>query len=197
MTTTTRPGGRTARVRTAVLEATTALLAELGYAELTHERVAARAGVHKTTIYRRWPTKEALVMDTIRERSRVAVPVPDTGTLAGDLTALARSVAANVGSAEGTRIARTLVAASATSTEVWDDAREFWDERFAMCAPIIERAIARGELDPSTDPRLLIEMLIGPLYVRVLLTGEPVTKKLGEAVATFLALRTSASVSVP
>src|SRR3954469_15131123 len=115
---TVRPGGRSARVRTAVLEAVEAVLGEQGYAAVTVDGVAERAGVHKTTVYRRWATKEALVADALRERSRVAVPIPDTGTLLGDLTALARSVATNIGSAEGTKMARTLFAAAVTDPDV-------------------------------------------------------------------------------
>ena len=61
---------------------------------MTFVSIAQRSGVHKTTVYRRWATKEALVADALRERSRVAVPIPDTGSLLGDLTALARAVAA-------------------------------------------------------------------------------------------------------
>ena len=81
-----------------MLGATADLLAEVGYEALTFEAVAQRAGVHKTTVYRRWPTKPDLVADAARERSVQLVEVPDTGTLLGDLTALARAVAANIGS---------------------------------------------------------------------------------------------------
>src|SRR5687767_15007682 len=95
-----RPGGRSARVREAVLSATTAVLAEDGYERLSIETVAVRAGVHKTTVYRRWPTRAQLVVDALQERSERNVPVPDTGTFAGDLDALARSVVANIGSPE-------------------------------------------------------------------------------------------------
>jgi AcrR family transcriptional regulator len=87
-----RPGGRTAKVRAAVLQATVAALAEDGYEALNVEDVARRAGVHKTTVYRRWPTKPELVADAVRERSDERVEVPDTGTLAGDLQALARAL---------------------------------------------------------------------------------------------------------
>jgi AcrR family transcriptional regulator len=162
-------------------------LAEQGYAAVTVDGVADRAGVHKTTVYRRWATKEALVADALRERSRVAVPIPDTGSLLGDLTALARSVATNIGSAEGTKMARTLFAAAVTDPDVDRDVRAFWRERLELCKPITERAIGRGELAQGTDPRLVIQAVIGPLYVRLLLTGEPVTKRVAEQSAALVA----------
>src|SRR5580658_8453688 len=74
-----RPGGRSARNRAAVLDAAVELLAEASYDDLSMENIAARAGVHKTTVYRRWPTKADLVADAIRARSQAVVPLPDTG----------------------------------------------------------------------------------------------------------------------
>jgi AcrR family transcriptional regulator len=183
----TRPGGRSARVREAVLAATVEVLAEDGYAGLGVEAVAARAGVHKTTVYRRWPTRAELVADALRERSERYVPVPDTGTLAGDLRALARAVAANIGSASGAAMARTLVAAAATSSEVAETAAEFWDERLRLTGVIVERAIARGELPEGTDPNLVIETVIGPLYVRLLLTGERIDAAFAARAAALVA----------
>jgi len=178
-----RPGGRSARVRSAVLGATVEILAGEGYEHLSVESVAARAGVHKTTVYRRWPTKADLVADAVRERAQQLVPVPDTGTLAGDLRALARSIAGNIGSDVGTRMARTLIAAAVVSDEIAATQREFWAERFALTGVIVERAIARGELPPRTDARFVLETLIGPLYVRLLLTGEPIDAKFADRAA--------------
>jgi AcrR family transcriptional regulator len=181
-----RPGGRSARVREAVLAATNAVLVEDGYEHLSVEAVAARAGVHKTTVYRRWPTKAELVADATRERSRQMVPIPDTGSLAGDLRALARAVAANIGSEAGTRVARTLVAAASTSPDVAAAYSEFWSERFALTGAVVDRAVARGELPAGTDARLVIEALIGPMYVRLLLTHEPVDRAYADRVAALV-----------
>src|SRR3954454_17804776 len=80
-----RPGGRSERVRSSVLAAAQELLAEGGYDALRVEDVASRAGVHKTTVYRRWPTKADLVMAVVEGRSEERVPVPDTGSLEDDL----------------------------------------------------------------------------------------------------------------
>jgi AcrR family transcriptional regulator len=142
--------------------------------------------VHKTTVYRRWPTKAVLVADAARERSRVMVPVPDTGTFAGDLRALARAIAANIGSEEGTRVTRTLVGAATTSDDVAAASVDFWAERFALTGTIVDRAIARGEVPAGTDRRLVIEALVGPLYVRLLLTREPVDRAFADRVAALV-----------
>ncbi len=178
-----RPGGRSARTRAAVLGATADLLAEVGYEELTVEAVARRAGVHKTTVYRRWPTKPDLVADAARERSVQLVEVPDTGSLRGDLTALARAVAANIGSEVGSAMTKTLVAAAATSPSVAEVTHAFWAERLRLTGEIVERAIGRGELPADVDANLVIESLVGALYVRLLLTGEPLDGDVADQVA--------------
>jgi AcrR family transcriptional regulator len=169
-----------------VLAATNDLLAEDGFEALRVETVAARAGVHKTTVYRRWPSKASLIADAARERSRQMVPVPDTGTFAGDLRALARAIAANIGSVEGSRRTRTLVAAAATSDDVAAVSLDFWNERFELTGTIVEHAVARGELPEGTDSRLVIETLIGPMYVRLLLTGEPIDRGFADRVAALV-----------
>lgn len=178
-----RPGGRTARVRTAVLQATVAALAEDGYEALNVEDIAQRAGVHKTTVYRRWPTKAELVADAVRERSDERVQVPDTGTLAGDLQALARAIVANIGSDDGSSMIKNLLAITGTSNVLADETRAFWAERLRLTGAIVHRAIARGELPAGVDANLVIEALIGPLYVRLLFTGEPIDNKIADQVA--------------
>src|SRR5664280_783734 len=93
-----RPGGRSARVRAAVLEATLDQLAESGYDGLSFEAVAVRAGVHKTTLYRRWSDRTDLVLDAMLELSSQTVPVPDFGSVRADLLAIARGIAGNLSS---------------------------------------------------------------------------------------------------
>ena len=188
-----RPGGRTAKVRAAVLLATEAALADGGYEALSIEDVARRAGVHKTTVYRRWPSKAELVADALRERSTARVEVPDTGTLAGDLRALARAVVANIGSDDGSAITRNLLAATITSDAVADDMPKFWSERLQLTGAIIDRAVARGELPAGVDPNVILETLIGPLYVRLLLTGEPLTRAVADQVARIVAAGAAAA----
>ena len=182
-----RPGGRAARVRTAILDATSALLMEVGYDEFSIDDVAARAGVHKTTVYRRWPRKSELIADAVSVQSERDISILDTGSLLGDLRALARSVVANISSEGGARRSRSIVAAAANSDELAAEAHTFWAGRLTATAPIVERAIARGELAPDTDATLLVETLVGPLWLRLLLTGEPIDDDFADRVAELVA----------
>jgi AcrR family transcriptional regulator len=158
-------------------------LTEVGYEQVSVDEIAARAGVHKTTVYRRWPTKPELIADAVRVHSDENVPIPDTGTLSGDLRALARAVVANIGSEGGARRSRSIAASAATSRELAEGMHSFWAERLASTGLVVERAIERGELAPHSDPNLIIETLIGPLWIRLLLTGEPITEDLADRVA--------------
>jgi AcrR family transcriptional regulator len=188
-----RPGGRTAKVRTAVLTATMAALVEHGYESLNVEDVAQRAGVHKTTVYRRWPSKAELVADAVRERSADRVEVPDTGSFAGDLAALARAVVANIGSADGFAMIQNLMVVTAASDALADAGPKFWADRLELTGAIVQRAIARGELPAAVDANLIIETLIGPLYIRLLFTGEPIDDRIADQVARIVAAGTSTS----
>lgn len=169
-----RPGGRSTRVRETVLAATLDALADRGFANLSIDDVARRAGVHKTTVYRRWETRESLVLDALLDRSADQVAVPDTGSLTADLEALVTAVAANITSRVGRAILVTLSAEAAHSPELDRLRRDFWATRFDLTAVIVRRAVERGELAPTTDSKRLIELAIAPLYLRALVTGDPI-----------------------
>jgi len=177
-----RPGGRAERVRSAVLGAASALLSEVGYEMMSVEDVATRAGVHKTTVYRRWPTKAALTADAVALHATEVIPIPDTGAVASDLRLLVRQVVASNGTAQGTRQARSFVAAAATSNELAELMHTFWSQRLELSAQIIERGIDRGELPAATDANLIIEMVIGPIWLRLLLTNEPITEEFADQI---------------
>lgn len=169
-----RPGGRSARVRADAIAATLAELAESGYSALSLEAVARRAGVHKTTLYRRWGTREELVLEAMLERAGERVSVPDTGSLRADLLELARTAAANAATPEVAAMARAVAGQAPHDGRLAAANRRFWDERLALDAVIVERAIARGEVAPGIRPREVIESVIGPIHLRLLLTGEPI-----------------------
>lgn len=171
-----RPGGRSARVRAAVLAATAEVLAERGYVELTYEEVAARAGVHKTSVYRWWPTKSALVLDAVRTQAGSTVEMRDTGDLEADILTFLRAVAHNVTSPLG----RALLLATARHSETAEPVvvrTRFWNERFTLAAERLERAKQVGELPADTDAALLVEALISPIHFRALISGAPITPR--------------------
>jgi AcrR family transcriptional regulator len=169
-----RPGGRNARIRQAVLDAALAELAAVGYGSLSVEAVADRAGVHKTTVYRRWDNLGTLVVDAMLSQLARDVPTPDTGTVVADLRALLHAVVANITSPGAAGLLRALVGDAGQVPEIRDVGSAVWEERFAAARTIIGRGVERGELPPDTDADLMIEALIAPLYLRLLVTDVPI-----------------------
>lgn len=167
-----------------MLDATTALLDADGYDGVSYDEVARRAGVHKTTVYRRWPSKPELVADAVGLLAEEQIPVPDTGSLRDDLLALGHAVAATNSSEAGRRRSRSIVAAAAHSDEMATALHEFMRRRIDLCAPVVSRAIARDELPADADANHVIEAAVGPIWFRLLLTGEPVDEEFVTAVAT-------------
>jgi AcrR family transcriptional regulator len=167
-----RTGGRSARVRAAVLRATLDALLAGSADDLSIRDVAQRAGVHETSIYRRWGTRANLILDAALSEIQAAVPAPDTGSVRGDLLALVASIAAFITTPTG-RVLLHLAVKDDLPEE--QGVRErFWADRFTVGQQVLRRAEARGELRPGLDYRLTAETLIGALCVRVLLTREPV-----------------------
>jgi AcrR family transcriptional regulator len=177
-----RPGGRTARVRAAAIVATLAELADVGYSALSLESVAKRAGVGKTTLYRRWGTREELVLEAMLERAGEHISVPDTGSLREDLLELARTTAANAAAPEVAAMARAVAAEAPHDPRLAAANRRFWAERLALDGAIVERAIERGEVESGTDPLRVIESVLGPIHLRLLLTGEVVDRRFLEGI---------------
>jgi AcrR family transcriptional regulator len=166
-----RPGGRNARVRAAVLAATAQELTEFGYSGLSLERIAARAGVHKSTLYRRWRTREDLVLGVMLERAAEAVEVPDSGSLREDLLRLARTAVANMASPAVEAVVRASISELRSNPVIAEFSQRFWAERLRLDGQIIKRAIDRGEVPASTESRLVIESVLGPLHLQLLITG--------------------------
>ncbi|MCD2193163.1 TetR/AcrR family transcriptional regulator [Actinomycetospora endophytica] len=171
-----RPGGRSARVRAAVLEATLELLLAHGLEGLKVSDVAARAEVHETSIYRRWGTRENLLIDALIDASE-QLQVPDTGSLREDLVVYAGDLAAFLATPVGHALERTLaVAGDDPDTRRARD--HYWTSRYERSQQMVVRAVERGELAETVDPRLVIEMLVSPVHFRILLTREPVDRRM-------------------
>ncbi len=159
-----------------IFDATLDLLQDKGYEGLTVEGVAERAGVNKTTLYRWWPSKGALLGAALVNSTRLSFPLPDTGSLQGDLEAVLNSVVALLTTQPTARIAIASLGATAQSPELALHARTFFADRLAGEQPILDRAIARGELAPDTEPALLMhlmDMLAGAAWLRVVFRQLP------------------------
>jgi AcrR family transcriptional regulator len=168
-TTAGRGRPRSERAQRSILEAATQLLEEKGLVALTMEEVAERAKVSKATIYRWWPSKGVLAFDAFLARFLAQQPIPDTGTLRGDLLAALRSW---IRAVKGTVTGRTLVGLIA---EVQRDPElsDLWRER--VIRPVrdqhkvmLQRAIERGEIGQDTDSDVVLDMLYGSAYHRLL-----------------------------
>ncbi|MBF6211418.1 TetR/AcrR family transcriptional regulator [Nocardia puris] len=169
-----RPGGRTARVRDAVLRSAGDLLAERGFAALDLTEVAAAAGVGKTTVYRRWGTPAGLVADLLADMAEQSLPRADTGSLRGDLLANARLVAKTLTDPRQSRLFRAVIAAATTDPACATALHRFYDTRLTEWAACVTDAVERGEAPEGTDPRAVLSAVSAPLYYRLLASGDPI-----------------------
>jgi AcrR family transcriptional regulator len=169
------PHRRSDRARVAVLHAADDLLVERGYAGVTIEGIAARAGVAKQTIYRWWPSKFEILMDTFIEDAASALEPPDTGTVSGDLRQHLRQLAGFLTDAPAGRVLLALIGQAQHDADVAAVfRRRFLDERRARDRTILERGVASGDIRADVDLDLAIDAIYGPVYYRALLTGLPI-----------------------
>jgi AcrR family transcriptional regulator len=161
-----------------VLDLAWDLLLSGGYAGLNVDEVAERAAVAKTTLYRRWPTKDHLAIAVVTRRIPFAM-VPDTGDLCRDLTEFAVNMAASLqqyrtaGGSAGVSagLAGELVAAASRHPDIGDLIRTLHARRHAMALERLKRASEREGLRTDIDHAILIDQISGPIYYRALITG--------------------------
>jgi AcrR family transcriptional regulator len=175
---------RDERTDRAILEATRALMAEVGVYEFRTADLAARAGVGKGAIYRRYGSKDELVTAAIASLVSEEIVVPDTGSTRNDLLVLMReAVEVYRGSGAG-RLMPNLVGAMAQKPTLAKAVREgFLAGRRAALSEVLTRGIERGDLRPDLDVELALDVLGGPLFYRLLITGGPIDERLAEGVA--------------
>jgi AcrR family transcriptional regulator len=174
------PAGRSARTEKAILDATRELLAEGGVRELTVERVAARSGVAKTSIYRRWRSKHELALAVLLDMVENVVATPDLGDTRKELISFVNAAVRILGSTLMGRVMQGLVSDLATDPDLAAAFRkQVVAMRVAEVRRLVERGIERGDLRPDTDVELTHELLFGPVYYRLLLSGG----KLGKGLA--------------
>jgi AcrR family transcriptional regulator len=179
-----RPGRpRSLAADEAIRDATLELLATEGYANLTMSGVAAQAGVSTATLYRRWTSKLDLVVAVLQARAEER-PVPDTGSLRGDCRAILRDVVEASQTTNAGPILPGLVGEIGRNPELADALRtNLIAPRRAAFVQVLERAAARGELRAGLDHELVIDLLIGPLYHRLLMTGAEVDDRVADRLA--------------
>jgi len=157
-----------------ILGATRGILAESGMGALTVEAVAARAGVAKTTIYRRYRSRHDLAMAVLVDMIRTVTAIPDLGDTRRELVQLLRGTLLVLGETLMGRVMQGLVPELANDAQL---SHAFRDEvmtvRRTEVARVLERGVARGDLRPDPDVTLVHELLFGPVYYRLLLSGEP------------------------
>ena len=180
-----RPDPRVERSRQAILEATLQLLARDGdVGSLTVEAVAARSGVAKTTIYRRWRDKWELALDAVMidMLPRLDEPV-DVGDTRKELLTFINSVVKMLATPPYGQAMQALVSQIATDPDLARVYREqVVEPRHAELTPVIKRGIARGDLRPDTDVRLIHELLVGPIFYRLLFSGAALDRNLGRRI---------------
>jgi AcrR family transcriptional regulator len=158
-------------------------LTEHGYAGTTVERVAARAGIAKTTIYRRWRSLDGLLVDVMAERAEQQIPVPDGGDLESDLRVLARSVVASVRPPAIRAAFAAIIAAAVQDPTAREVLSRFLAARVATMTVIIDRATRRGELPPGTDAARVLRTVTALIYYRLFIAGEPASNQVADDAA--------------
>jgi AcrR family transcriptional regulator len=167
------------RTEKAILDATRELLAEGGVRGLTVEGVAARSGVAKTTIYRRWRSRDELALAVLLDMVAEVTAVPDLGDTRAELVKFVNGAVDILGKSLMGRVMQGLVSELATNPEL---AKAFREQvvaaRLAEVRRIVDRGVERGELRADTDYELAHDLLFGPVYYRLLLSGGALDKKL-------------------
>jgi AcrR family transcriptional regulator len=177
---------REERADRAIKAAALDLMRERGVQELRMDDVARRAGVGKATIYRRYASKDALVADAVSGLvSEIAIP--DTGSTEDDLLALMRDAVKVYAGSVAAGIMPSLVAAMRRDPELTRTVREgFLTTRRAALTEVLQRGVVRGDLRAGLDVELALDVLGGPLFYRLLITGGPIDDRLAEGVVNLI-----------
>jgi AcrR family transcriptional regulator len=163
---------RSERAHQAILTAVRELLIEGGFSALRLEHVAARAGVGKATIYRRWASKEALAQDLLLQLAGPHIAVAETGNTREELLAAVTNPMRALTETDFGPVIRAMLAQIASNPSIGDPFRAtVVAARRAEVARVIRRGIARGDLRPDADAALATELLVGPVYFRLLFGG--------------------------
>ncbi len=164
---------RSEEARRKALDAAGDLIIERGVGALTIEEVAARSGVAKTTIYRHWPERASLIIDTVRSTFE-HVGTPDTGSLRGDLEAYFNGMVRADLSGRIGQLMPCIIDAASRDPEIGSLFERIKSERESPVTTIVTRAQARGQLPEDLDPRVVVGVIVGPIVFRKLVQRQPV-----------------------
>lgn len=182
---------RSEAVDAAILKAAVDLLDRCGYQAMTVDDIAARAGVGKQTIYRRWPSKATVVLEALTRRTAAEVPSPDTGSVKEDVQSLLRNAFSVLRSGRH-RLVRLLMAEAQLNEGFAEAFRDrFIARRRDALINLIQRGIDRGELPIGTDPQFMVDMLYGAMWYRLLNRHAPIDDAFAEDLAAFVIGRSS------
>ena len=176
----------------AILAAAVGVFADVGLEALTMEGVAARAGVGKSTLYRRYPNKLDLVVSAVRCYTAVGAPPPDTGSTRGDVEAIVDDLVAIVTETPMGRMLPILVAARTRAPELDLAYSEVVADKRARSAAVVRRGIERGDFRSDVDVDVVVDGLASPIFYRFLVTGAPLDRafRAGVVDTTFRAFGT-------
>jgi AcrR family transcriptional regulator len=166
--------------RSAILEATVALLEEATVQKLSIEAIAKKAGVGKTTIYRWWPSKAAVVIDAFIEHHLVNTPIPEDLPVREALVVHLRSLIRQYAGPEGRLVAQLIAESQYDESTLADFRERFWDGRRAAIDALLERGVESGEVRADVDVDLLVEMVYSPVYLRLLFGHRPLDEAYAE-----------------
>ena len=192
----TRPGGRTAAVRDAVLQAAADLLIEDGLEGIELTAVAQRAGVGKSTVYRRWGSVPGLVADLLVDMADTSAPRPSTGALRTDLLTQAKLIRRTLIDGRQGPLFKAIIAAATCDAVTANALADFYRKRIDEVSPVVADAVARGEAPGGTDPAEVIRQLSAPLYYKFLTDTKPLTTADAERAAAVTMAAVGAGVFV-
>jgi len=174
-----RLGGRSQRVQESVFAAAIDVLLDNGFEGFRVADVAVRAGVNETSIYRRWGSRERLLIEALLGRVAVDLAIPNKGSLRSDLVAFMHELLSFLRSPVGIALLQ-FGAISINRPEFSSYRQKFWMTRLARIQVIFERAIERGEIPAGVDVSLMLELLVGSIYARMIITGQPPSREMAE-----------------
>jgi AcrR family transcriptional regulator len=174
---------RSLKAQDKVLCATKELLAEGGLSATTVDAIATRSGVSKATIYKHWPSRTAIAAEAFGREMAAAIPLPDTGSVRGDLTEQVRRVSRFYAGEHG-KVFAQLLAASVSDPQAAPYVREYFlDARRAALAELWQRGVDRGEVRPGISAGTATDILFGPLIFRLLTGHAPLTTEEADAIS--------------